>query len=168
MCPACGMSYPTMAVDDALDAIASLPARLRVSVEAWPDVTLRTRPQENVWSPLEYLCHFRDVLVSATIRLYRTRTEDIPVIEPMFNDLRAARFNYNHRNVQAVLDEMADNVKGFLEEARRMPDHGWDRRLRRLPRETRTARWLVRQTMHEGEHHFKDILAAASGQEPRP
>jgi predicted RNase H-like nuclease len=165
VCPTCGISYHTTAVDDALDAIASLPARLRVSVEALPDVTLRTRPHENTWSPLEYLCHLRDVLVSATIRLYRTRTEDTPAIEPMFNDLRAARFNYNHRNIQAVLNEMADNAKGFLDEAHRMSGHGWDRRLRRLPGETRTARWLVRQTMHEGEHHLHDILAAASDQE---
>jgi hypothetical protein len=34
---------------------------------------------------------------------------------------------------------------------------GWDRIATRLHGEQRTARWLVRQAMHEGVHHLADI-----------
>ncbi|MBV9661305.1 MAG: adenosylmethionine--8-amino-7-oxononanoate transaminase [Acidimicrobiales bacterium] len=162
ICDVCGVVYADVTVDGALQIIATLPGRIQAAVEALPEASLRQRPQEQMWSPLEYLCHLRDLLVTATIRLHRTRTEDSPAIEPMFNDLRAARFHYNRRQLGAIVDEIADNVAGFLAEAIQVPDKDWDRTLRRLPGEIRTARWLLRQTMHEGEHHLRDILAADS------
>jgi len=36
------------------------------------------------------------------------------------------------------------------------PDQ-WELVVTRLPGEQRTARWLVRQAMHEGQHHLNDI-----------
>jgi hypothetical protein len=38
-----------------------------------------------------------------------------------------------------------------------MEERVWDRIATRLPGEDRTARWLVRQAMHEGVHHLGDI-----------
>jgi hypothetical protein len=108
-------------------------------------------------SPLEYLCHVRDVYVSATIRLYRIRTEDGPRVEPMFNDLRTARFRHNEADPAAVLAELDLVVEGFADEVARVRD--WDRVLTRLPGEERTARWLARQSLHEGLHHLHDIRA---------
>ena len=68
-----------------------MPGQYRPALEGVPDRSLRRRPAPEIWSPIEYLCHVRDVFVSHLIRLYRARTEDDPVLEPMFNDLRAAR-----------------------------------------------------------------------------
>lgn len=68
---------------------------------------------------------------------------------------------YTRRQAEAVLAEIADDTAGLLAEAARMPADGWHRRLRRLPGETRTATWLVRHTMHEGEHHLLDITTTA-------
>jgi hypothetical protein len=85
----------------------------------------------------------------------------------MFNDLRAARFRYVNRDAESVVAEIADYASGFIEEAGRMPEPGWDRSLRRLPGEIRTARWLVRQTLHELVHHLGDISGGATG-ESRP
>jgi hypothetical protein len=126
-----------------------------------PDPQLRRRPDPETWSVLEYVCHLRDVYAATAIRLYRTRTEDRPALEPVFNDLRTARFHYNNRHLAAVLDELADNVGGLRAEVDRVPDGGWDREATRRPDELRTARWLVRQAMHEGTHHLRDIAAVA-------
>ena len=114
-----------------------------------------------MWSVAEYVCHARDVFVAFTIRLYRVRTEDTPALEPMFNDLRAARFAYGRRDLDAVLAELADDVAGFRAEVARMPADGWDRTCTRLPHEQRTARWLVRQALHEGVHHLLDVEEVA-------
>lgn len=99
----------------------------------------------------------RDVYASYTIRLHRTRTEDRPALEPMLNDLRARRFRYNERDVVPILDELDATAAGFCEEIARTGPQDWDRVATRLPGEQRSARWLVRQAMHEGLHHLADI-----------
>jgi hypothetical protein len=98
--------------------------------------------------------------------------EHRPVLEPMLNDLRAARFRYSHRELSAVLAELSDDVAGFTDEAAKFSEDDWDRVATRLPGEERSARWMIRQAMHEGTHHLRDIaavsqrVAAAGGKAP--
>ena len=145
-----------------MTAIEQLPAQLRATAAAVPDHLLRTRPDAATWSALEYVCHVRDVLAASTVRLYRIRNEDHPLLEPLFNDLRAVRFAYNNRDLLPVLDELTDNARGFCDEVRRTSEIEWSRQASRLPGEVRTARWLLRQTMHEGIHHERDIRAVVA------
>jgi hypothetical protein len=147
--------------EQAVATISAQPGQVRSAVQGVPDHQLRQRPDPTTWSVLEYICHLRDVFAATTIRLYRTRTEDRPALEPIFNDLRATRFHYNNRDLVAVLDELTDNVDGLRQEVGRVPDAEWDRQATRRPDEVRTARWLVRQAMHEGTHHLRDIRAVA-------
>ncbi|OBH38202.1 hypothetical protein A5692_09310 [Mycobacterium sp. E342] len=157
VCERCELSYSSVRLDDAIGVIAGLPDAVRVAVSAIPPEARRVRPSPEVWSVAEYLCHVRDVYVSFTIRLYRVRTEHQPACEPMFNDLRARRFRYNDCDIDATLDELAAAAAGFRDEVARTKGPGWDRTATRLPGEERTARWLVRQAMHEGVHHLGDI-----------
>ncbi len=115
-----------------------------------------------MWSVAEYVCHVRDVMVATTIRLYRVRSEDRPALEPLFNDLRAARFDYAGRTLEPVLDELAASVGGLSAEVARVRPEGWDRTGSRLPGEERTARWLLRQAAHEGIHHLADVSTVAA------
>lgn len=156
-CNACGTRYALVTVDHAVAVICKLPAAVVEAVGLVPVAARRVRPAPERWSVTEYVCHLRDVYATYTIRLHRARTEDRPVLEPMLNDLRARRFRYNERDVDAVLDELGATAAGFCDEvARNRPDQ-WDRLVSRLPGENRTARWLVRQAMHEGQHHLADI-----------
>ena len=157
VCAACGVSYSDTRPDDAVGVIAGLPDVIREAVCAISPEARRVRPGPGVWSVAEYLCHVRDVYVSFTIRLHRVRTEHQPAVEPMFNDLRARRFRYNDCDIDATLDELAAATAGFRDEVARIGDHGWDRTATRLAGEQRTARWFVRQAMHEGVHHLGDI-----------
>jgi hypothetical protein len=156
-CDACGLAYPEITVEYAAQAVAELPAALREAVVAVPAEKRHTRPDPGVWSVTEYVCHLRDIYVTYTIRLHRTRTEEQPALEPMLNDLRARRFRYNERDVGPVLDELAATAAGCAGEIARAGPRDWDRVATRLPGEQRTARWLVRQAMHEGVHHLDDI-----------
>jgi DinB superfamily len=161
VCAGCAMAYAEVSVEQAVQRITVVPAQVRAAVaaidaSARPEV-LRQRPDPTTWSVTEYTCHVRDVYVTYTIRLHRARTEDRPVLEPMLNDLRVRRFRYNERDLAAVLDELAAAATGFCEEARRNQGEQWDRTVTRLPGEERTARWLVRQALHEGLHHIADI-----------
>ncbi|OMC46461.1 hypothetical protein A5745_12320 [Mycobacterium sp. IS-2888] len=157
VCDVCGIAFAETRIDDALGVIAGIPDAARDAAHAIPAEARRVRPGPGVWSVNEYVCHLRDVYVSFTIRLYRVRTEDQPAFEPMYNDLRARRFQYNECDIEATLDELARAAAGFRDEIARVRDDGWDRVGSRLPGEIRTARWLVRQAMHEGVHHLGDI-----------
>ena len=156
-CDACAVVYAQTRIEDAVSAIAALPGAVRGVVYAIPPEVRRVRPRPGVWSVTEYVCHMRDVYVSFTIRLYRVRTEHQPALEPMFNDLRVRRFGYNDCDLVATLDELAAAAAGFCDEVARTREHDWDRVGTRLLGEQRTARWLVRQAMHEGVHHLDDI-----------
>lgn len=159
ICGSCGLAYAQVTVDDAVQEIQALPARLRAAVDAVPSPVRRRRPGPSTWSVAEYACHIRDVLISTTIRLHRGRTETAPAVDPMFNDLRAALFGYNQADLAAVLEETAAAVAGLCREISRMNGPDWDRVVLRQPGEQRTTRWLVRQAMHEGLHHLDDIAA---------
>jgi len=156
-CGECRFAYGSVSVEAALERIRGVPERVGEAVSGLPDEELRARPSHDTWSVLEYVCHLRDVHAVYTIRLYRTRVEDVPMLEPMLNDLRVVRFRYNQRELRPVVAELADNVAGLLDEAARSTEQTWERVARRVPGEERTPRWLIRQAAHEGLHHLGDI-----------
>lgn len=156
-CDVCTLAYPEISIDDAVGVIVGLPGAVREAVCAIPLEARRVRPGPQVWSVAEYVCHLRDVYIAYTIRLHHTRTKDRPTLEPMFNELRARRFRYNDCHLAATLDELAAAAAGFCDEVAGMREQDWDRVWTRLPGEQRTARWLVRQAMHEGVHHLSNI-----------
>lgn len=165
-CPACGIYYPQVDVRGAVEVIERIPRQARDAVLAIPGAARHRRPTPETWSAVEYLCHLRDVYMTYTVRLHRSRTEDRPALEPMLNDLRARRFRYNERNAEFLLDELAAVAGGFCEEVARMRPECWERVVTRLPTEERTARWLLRQAMHEGVHHINDIRNVGMARSP--
>lgn len=162
VCLTCALAYVDVTVERAVEVIAALPEALRAIVSAIPVDARRRRHHPSEWSVTEYVCHLRDVYVASAIRLHRIRTEDRPALEPLFNDLRAQRFRYNERDLTAVIDELSSAIAGFLEEVALTSGPDWERTATRLPGETRTARWVVRQAMHEGVHHLADIRRIGS------
>jgi hypothetical protein len=167
VCGDCALSYLDTTIEQAVDVITTLPRAVQEAVSAIPQAAHRVRPSPTTWSVTEYVCHLRDVYITYTIRLHRTRTEDRPSLEPMYNDLRARRFRYSERDLGAVIAELQAVARGFCDEIARVRQQDWERTATRLPGEQRTARWLVRQAMHEGVHHLADIrrvgTQAASG-----
>jgi hypothetical protein len=161
-CASCALDYSKISMPHATDVVQTIPTAVRDAALAVPDPARRQRPDPQVWSVTEYVCHLRDVYATYTIRLHRVRTEHQPVLEPMLNDLRARRFRYNERDIGPALDELAANVAGFCEEIARVGPEDWDRAATRMPGERRSARWLVRQAMHEGVHHLADIRAVGT------
>ncbi len=151
------MAYAELSVEEAISLIEQLPRRYRSALGRVPEGGLRRRPAPDVWSPIEYLCHVRDVYISHLIRLYRARTEDDPALEPMFNELRARRLRYAEREAAATLDELDAAIAGLLEEVSRFRSGDWSRPVHRLPAERRTALWLLRNAAHEGIHHLGDL-----------
>jgi len=114
-CADCAISYEEIDVEAALASIATLPDAFRDAIARLSRERVQRRVPPRTWSILEYACHVRDVFATSTIRLYRSRMEDQPVVEPMYNELRARRFEYNQLDPSAVMRELGANVNGLIE-----------------------------------------------------
>jgi DinB superfamily len=161
VCRACGLAYADLDVATAPAQLTELLDAFERAVRAVPVGVLGQRPEPSVWSPAEYACHVRDVIMVYTVRLHRARREERPALEPMYNDLRACRFGYRDADVPAILIQTKAAAQGLSAEIDRLRPEDWSRTVTRLPGEERTARWLVRQALHEVHHHTADIRTAA-------
>jgi hypothetical protein len=171
-CPTCRLAYRELPVDRCLTLVAQSVAELAELLATVDDATVRRRPQPPVWSPLEYACHVRDVLLTFAVRIHRGVVEDRPVLDPMYADWRAGRFGYAATGVDVLLAELRAGAEGFTGEVLTVPDDAWDRTVVRRPEEERTVRWLVRQAAHECVHHLADVrlgvgLGVGLGVRPR-
>jgi S-DNA-T family DNA segregation ATPase FtsK/SpoIIIE len=125
---------------------------------AW-DGILRTRPAEGVWSALEYACHVRDVFLVQRDRLYIALVEDKPVFAPMYRDQRVTLARYNAQDPEEVATQLV-TAASLMAQAFNALDAA---QLQRLciynfpaPAE-RPVLWIGQHTVHEGEHHLRDI-----------
>ena len=168
-CDDCGFRYATLDREE-------VPGRLRALGPAWAarlDVpgegrlaSLRSHTRPGVWSGLEYACHVRDVLEAQHQRLALALFEDRPELVSMGSAERVGRDRYNEQapaEVAAALARRADELAAAF--AALTPDQWGRTGFYSWPvRAERDMAWLARHTVHEGEHHLRDLddaLAAA-------
>jgi len=87
-CPECGFDYRPERAPEAAATIRRGAADLAAALTAGVDPARRRSPQQ--WSPLEYACHVRDVLLVQRERVLLARRVDRPVLTTMGRDERVA------------------------------------------------------------------------------
>ncbi len=160
-CADCGFVYD-------LDT-AEVVRRLNVDAEAFvarlddlDDVDARRRPVPDVWSPLEYACHLRDMLRVQRDRVDLIQREDEPTLVPMGRDERVIEDRYNEQDPAVVGREVLGAARSLSELLDTLHPAGWQRSgLYTYPvTELRTVEWIGNHTVHELQHHGRDIGAA--------
>lgn len=157
-CPDCDYTYDEANAPTAARVIEDGSAEVARILRGHPAHVLRTRPREGVWSPLEYGCHLRDVLLVQRERVLAARRTDRPVCEPMGRDERVAHDGYAEQEPEDVARQLVDAarmLRGVLD--RLGPD--WARALIYpfpQPHEE-SLRWVAVHTVHEVRHHLLDI-----------
>jgi hypothetical protein len=73
--------------------------------DATGDLTTRREPGE--WSPLDYACHVRDVLLVQRDWLFVALVEDGPAFKPMYRDHRVEFDRYGQQVPDAVATQLA-------------------------------------------------------------
>lgn len=119
----------------------------------------RARPAPDVWSPLEYACHVRDVLQIQLGRVARGLIEDTPSFDPMGRDERPARYRYDEQVPDVVAREVLDAAEALAlvfdamtdDHFERTVTYNWPERIER------TLRWVGQHTVHELVHHRMDL-----------
>lgn len=154
-CEDCAYVYGDTDVDDAVRIIREDAAVLAREVETRPDV--HDRPAPEVWSPLEYGCHVRDVLVHQRARIDQALTEDEPDFRPMGREALAVGYRGQDpaavaAEIQAAAEAMAGAAASLDAAAlARTGTYHWPETA------SRDLRWLVRHTAHEVLHHRRDV-----------
>jgi len=125
---------------------------------AWFGI-LRTRPEEGVWSALEYACHVRDVFLVQRDRLYTALVEDTPTFTPMYRDQRVTLARYNAQDPEEVAVQLATAAHLIAQAFDALDSAQLQRRcLYNFPAPTeRSLLWVGQHAIHEGDHHFRDI-----------
>ena len=166
-CDECGFRYDSVAL---VDIGSTMRAEARAFAAALAGPEIRTRPEPEIWSPLEYGCHVRDMLQVQTARVARALAENTPSFQPMLRDERPARLRYNEQDPVVVkeqvvdaADALADVFDGLTEQhLARTVMYNW-------PVEAiRSLGWLGRHTIHELVHHRGDLRALTTTSPDRP
>jgi hypothetical protein len=141
----------------AIEEIASTPARMRAAVKGLTEAQLDTPYREGGWTLRQVVHHVPDSHMNALVRLKLALTEEKPTIKP-----------YN----EAAWAELADSAKAPIEASQQMLDaiHArWDRLWRSLKTEDfarilvhpehgeRTVDWLLFLYEWHGRHHAEHI-----------
>jgi S-DNA-T family DNA segregation ATPase FtsK/SpoIIIE len=157
-CAECGYAYAGLPRPALAPSIVSVAAQLAVRSDEAHE-SLRTRPAPDRWSPLEYLCHVRDVLVVLRGRVALTQVEDEPVFVSMRRDHLVVENAYNSQDPARVAAEVRAAAAALTDLLVLLDDTGWARTgLYNSPAPAvRDVDWIARHTLHELSHHLMDV-----------
>ncbi|WP_220471781.1 DinB family protein [Tomitella gaofuii] len=157
-CAECGFDPSTVTP-------AAVPGRIRATIPRWARVPGRVgstvRPSPDVWSPLEYTCHVRDVCRTFAQRLdliVRTPPEAPPARFPDWDQNAAqAGGRYNAQDPDAVVDEYAAAAAALADGFAAVHGDAWRREGARGDGARFTALSLAAYLVHDLEHHLIDV-----------
>ncbi len=155
-CGECGFVYDEGEALTAGGAIRTGAAEVAELLRGDGDLTTRRSP--GVWSPLEYGCHLRDVLLVQRERVLLARREERPSLVPMGRDVRVEHDGYADQGPADVARQLEDAALLFANVVGRL-EGNWDRTLiYNYPERTeRSLRWVAVHTLHEVRHHLLDV-----------
>ncbi len=153
-CPECGFDAAAVSLDAVPDAV-------RENARAWRAVlrrrTVRDRPSDGTWSPLEYACHVRDTCRIFTERLALMRERDDPLFPNWDQDETAVADRYGEQDPAAVTVDLERNAGVIAEAFERVPAGEWSRTGRRSDGAVFTIASLARYFLHDPVHHLRDV-----------
>lgn len=156
-CDHCGFTYDESQAWSAGTGIISEAGQIAAMLQAGHHA-VAMRPDADTWSPLEYGCHVRDVLLVQRERVLEARRVDRPQPAAMGRDERAVHDAYAEQDPVIVARQLADATLMFVHVLDRLGDD-WDRTLvYNYPEPAeRSLRWVAVHTLHEVTHHDQDI-----------
>ena len=156
-CEECGFEYD-LGSAPSVAALITAGAAQFASVLHDSDTDLRSRREPTLWSPLEYGCHLRDMLLVQRERVLAARRRDQPSCEPMGRDERVDHDGYAEQEPHDVACQLTMAAQLFANVLTRLPIGDWSRSVvYNYPREAeRSLRWVAVHTLHEVTHHLVD------------
>jgi hypothetical protein len=117
------------------------------------------RREAGRWSPVEYGCHVRDVLIVQRERVLSALRTEGPGFDPMGRDERAEHDGYAGQQVDDVARQLGDSAQLLANVLWRLDGRQWERTVvyNYPEKRERSLRWVAVHTVHEVCHHLLDI-----------
>jgi hypothetical protein len=156
-CAECGFEYRPAEAAQAGPEIVAGAGEVAALLRGQDGSARRRYPDR--WSPLEYGCHLRDVLLVQRERVILARWQETPTLAPMARDLRVEYDGYADQETSAVARQLEDAARLFANLLARLDEAAWNRTLiYNFPQPTeRDLRWVAVHTLHEVVHHRLDV-----------
>lgn len=154
-CPDCGFD----ARECSAESVASL---TRDNAEVWRAL-LRTgsirsgRPNDAMWSSLEYACHVRDVFVRYDQRIELMQRDDDPLFPNWDQDASAIDDRYDEQDPERVIIELGIAAEAVAQRLESISGGAWQRPGRRSDGAAFTIGTIARYMIHDPIHHVWDV-----------
>lgn len=150
---------------------ADFALRAFIAAEEWVQIlrsspAVSARPQPDVWSPLEYGAHVRDVYRLYDARLAQMLNEDSPTFANWNQDETAIKERYKEQDPEVVAEELEDAAQRLAARIQSLKPEQYRRRGIRSDGAEFTVVTLIQYFLHDVIHHLWDVTgqqdAAAS------
>jgi hypothetical protein len=158
-CAMCDYVYGSVPAPGLPDSLHDFARRYRLLLTTAGERALRTRSSPTVWSPLEYACHVRDVLLVQRERLIAALVQDCPAVAPMQRDERVDLAHYAQERTDEVVAGIELGSILFERVFRDLAPAQLSRPVvYNFPEPaTRDVAWVGAHTLHELQHHLVDM-----------
>ena len=160
-CDECGLDASTVSRDE-------LGERLFVAAEEWVQIlrsspAVEMRPAPDVWSPLEYGAHVRDVYALTSERLELMLTQDDAVFANWDQDETARTSRYAEQDPEQVAEDLEAAAERLVSRIAEIEADAWDRRGTRSNGSQFTVTTFLQYIVHDVVHHLWDVTGQQDG-----
>lgn len=160
-CSECGVDTSSFARGD-------IPAIISANAHSWQQALTASadpaaRPAAGTWSPVEYACHVRDLLVLCDYRLGLMLTQDDPDFANWDQDQAAITGRYGEQVPAEVVAQLTSAAATAVGRFARLTPSQWLRQGRRSDGVNFTVESFGRHLVHEAVHHLYDVTGARYG-----
>ena len=163
-CPECGLDTRSLTRADIAAIISANAASWQRTLTVSADPAARPAPA--TWSPVEYACHVRDLLVLCDHRLGLMLAEQDPVFANWDQDEAFRR--YGELVPAEVVTELAGAAAAAASRFAEITPGQWLRRGRRSDGVQYTVETFGRNLVHEVVHHLYDVTGIRYSGPHRP
>jgi hypothetical protein len=153
-CSACRFDASTTTATEALEEMRRAVVTLLTALDG-PDP--RRRPDPQVWSPVEYACHVRDMCRVFGARLALMRATTDPLFASWDQDETALAERYWQQDPGPVACELREESDRLLADFATVDGEEWQRPGRRTDGTLFTIDSLARYMAHDAIHHAWDV-----------
>ncbi|WP_232679831.1 DinB family protein [Nocardioides sp. R-C-SC26] len=153
-CTECGFTAAEVEVPE-LGSLIRANAAVWVEALARPDA--RTRPRDDVWSPVEYGAHVRDVHRLFAVRVRMMLEQDCPTFANWDQDATALAERYDLADPATVSVELVDAAEAVAAIYDAVQPEQYERAGLRSNGSEFTVTTIGRYHLHDDVHHLGDV-----------
>ena len=154
-CPECGYDAAGITHEQVAPTIRENAAAWQRLLSRGSDV--RRRPTADLWSPLEYACHVRDVFRVYDHRLGLILSVDDPTYPNWDQDETAIEERYDEQDPKVVAGELQEAAEQIASRFDSVRDDQWSRTGNRSDGARFTTDTFARYFVHDIVHHICDV-----------